>query len=85
MHVNDIWQPDKQEEAQLVYGTRDVNHPGVDYLINKSHGFYVGGELRGVESPIHYDFKALRDTPAEVRARFKKRGCRASSAFIPVM
>lgn len=81
MQVTDIWQPDKKREASLVYGTDDENHPGVDFLLNKTHSFYIGGELGGVEEPIHYDFKARRDTPEELRALFKKRGWSRIAAF----
>jgi len=34
-----------------------------------------------VESPIHYDFRHLRDTPAELRQRFHKMGWRKVVAF----
>ena len=32
--VEDIWRPDRQREAELVYGTGDLSHPGVRYLMN---------------------------------------------------
>jgi len=34
-----------------------------------------------VEAPIHYDFRHLRDTPAELRTRFSKLGWRKVVAF----
>ena len=36
---------------------------------------------RGVEPPTHYDFKLLRDTPSELRGRFRKLGWRKVVAF----
>ncbi|MBT8422207.1 MAG: bifunctional sulfate adenylyltransferase/adenylylsulfate kinase, partial [Gammaproteobacteria bacterium] len=42
---------------------------------------YVGGSLEGVSVPTHYDFKLLRDTPAELRGRFRKLGWRKVVAF----
>ena len=42
---------------------------------------YLGGRLQGVEPPTHYDFKHLRDTPAELRGRFRKLGWRSVVAF----
>jgi sulfate adenylyltransferase len=42
---------------------------------------YVGGKLRGVEPPMHYDFKILRDSPSELRGRFRKLGWRKVVAF----
>ena len=37
--------------------------------------------MQGVEKPTHYDFKLLRDDPAEMRARFEKLGWRRVVAF----
>ena len=81
LDVADIWTPDKNAEAKSVFGSDDVAHPGVDYLMHHARSVYVGGSLRGVESPQHYDFKHLRDDPAELRTRFKKLGWRKIVAF----
>ena len=34
--VEDIWYPDKLFEAEKVFGTTNSEHPGVNYLLNKS-------------------------------------------------
>ncbi len=81
LEVTDLWQPDKMAEAEKVFGTTDNTHPGVNYLFNHAGPVYLGGTLRGVEAPTYYDFKALRETPAEVRARFAKLGWRKVVAF----
>jgi len=81
LEVSDNWTPDKASEAQLVFGSEDVKHPAVNYLMNIAHPVYLGGKLKGVEAPMHYDFKGWRDTPAEMRARFKKLGWRKVVAF----
>jgi sulfate adenylyltransferase len=81
LDVGDIWTPDKKAEAQSVYGTIDEAHPAVHYLNNIANPVYVGGKLRGVEAPIHYDFKHLRNSPAELREQFRKLGWRKVMAF----
>ena len=81
LDVGDIWTPDKEAEAESVYGTADESHPAVHYLNNIAHPVYVGGTLRGIEAPIHYDFKHLRNSPAELRERFRKLGWRKVIAF----
>jgi sulfate adenylyltransferase len=81
LEVSDNWAPDKAQEAQSVFGTADQAHPGVNYLMNTAHPIYLGGKLRGLEAPSHYDFRALRDTPAEMRERFRKLGWRKVVAF----
>ncbi len=79
--VEEIFTPDRSAEARGVFGTEDAAHPGVHYLVHQSNPVYVGGPLRGVEPPIHYDFRHLRDTPAELRSRFSKLGWRKVVAF----
>ncbi len=79
--VSDIWTPDKEKEASGVYGTTDPAHPGVDYLINTAHPVYVGGTVEAIQRPVHYDFRSLRLTPAEVRTRFARMGWRKIVAF----
>ncbi|MEM7209848.1 MAG: bifunctional sulfate adenylyltransferase/adenylylsulfate kinase [Pseudomonadota bacterium] len=81
MQVEDIWIADKSAEAKAVFGADDSAHPGVDYLHNSSGEVYLGGTVRGIESPLHYDYQYLRDTPSEVRAMIKKRGWRRVVAF----
>ena len=81
LEVSDIWRPDLKAEAERVYGTTDDTHPAVNHLENISNPVYVGGRIRGVEPPTYYDFKLLRDTPSELRGRFRKLGWRKIVAF----
>jgi sulfate adenylyltransferase len=81
MQISDRWQPDKTLEAHSVYGTDDEAHPGVHHLMHSTGKIYIGGPLRGVEPPTHYDFKLLRDSPSELRGRFRKQGWRKVVAF----
>ena len=81
MKISDIWTPDKAREAANVFGTQDVTHPGVNFLMNHAGAVYVGGKLKGVEPHLHYDFKLLRQTPAELRTKFETLGWRRIVAF----
>jgi len=81
MDVEDIWTPDKQSEARRVFGTTDDSHPGVDYLLHRAGPVYLAGNVHGIEPPTFYDFKLLRDTPSELRGRFRKLGWRKVVAF----
>ena len=81
MEVQDVWTPDKAKEATGVFATTNEAHPGVDFLMNHAHEVYLGGKLKGIEPPIHYDFKLLRDSPSELRGRFRKLGWRKVVAF----
>ncbi|MDX1620780.1 MAG: bifunctional sulfate adenylyltransferase/adenylylsulfate kinase [Nitriliruptorales bacterium] len=81
IHVEDVWRPDKQREAELVFGTANPEHPAVDYLLNIAGPVYIGGRLEAVQLPNQYDFKDLRLTPKQVRERFADRGWTKVVAF----
>ncbi len=81
LHVEDVWQPDRKAEADAVFGTTNPEHPGVAYLLNDSHPYYVGGRLEGLEAPTHYDYHEFRNSPRTLREAFKQRGWRRIVAF----
>ncbi len=79
--VRDVWQPDREVEAQKVFGTTSRRHPGVVTLLDRSGSHYVGGTLEGIQLPSQYDFRSLRYTPAELRHEFSRLGWRRIVAF----
>ncbi len=81
LHVEDVWQPDRKAEAQSVFGSISAAHPGADYAINKSNPWYVGGKVEGIQEPSHYDFRALRLTPTDLRSEFGRLGWTTVVAF----
>jgi sulfate adenylyltransferase len=81
MEISDLWRPDRTSEAEHVFGTTDETHPGVYYLMKIANPVYLGGRVQGIEPPTYYDFKLLRDTPSELRGRFRKLGWRRVVAF----
>ncbi|SPJ25082.1 bifunctional sulfate adenylyltransferase/adenylylsulfate kinase [Palleronia abyssalis] len=81
MTVTDKWTPDKSREAEKVFGADDDAHPAVNYLHNQARKVYLGGPVTGIQPPVHYDFRARRDTPNELRAYFRKMGWRRVVAF----
>jgi sulfate adenylyltransferase len=81
LSVTDKWVPNKANEALKVFGADDLAHPAVNYLQNVAGPVYLGGPVTGIQQPVHYDFKARRDTPNELRAYFRKLGWRRVVAF----
>jgi len=81
LSVGDVWRPDRAAEAKSVFGTTSKAHPGADYAVNKANPWYVGGTLEGLQLPAHYDFRPLRQTPAELREEFSRLGWRRVVAF----
>ncbi len=81
LSITDKWVPNKAHEAASVFGADDLAHPAVNYLHNSAGKVYLGGPITGIQQPIHYDFRARRDTPNELRAFFRKMGWRKVVAF----
>jgi sulfate adenylyltransferase len=81
LHVEEVWQPDRGSEAERVFGSRDTAHPAVRYLDEQSHPWYVGGRVEATQLPVHYDFRTVRLTPAEVRREFERLGWTRVVAF----
>jgi sulfate adenylyltransferase len=78
LSISDKWSPDKAREAEKVFGADDIAHPAVYYLHHNAGPVYLGGAITGIQPPTHYDFRARRDTPNELRAYFRKLGWRVS-------
>ena len=49
LNISDKWFPDLLKEAQTVFGTIDITHPAVDYILNRSNKVYIGGKIEGLE------------------------------------
>ena len=79
--ISELWEPDKDGEAEQVYGTRSKDHPGVRYLYSRVKGVYLAGKLEGIQLPAHHDFESLWNTPEELRRQFAKTGWRNILAF----
>ena len=81
LDVEDQWAADLEQEAREVFGTTDKLHAGANHLLTKTNPIYVGGRVRGLEAPRHYDFRHLRLTPRDLREHFEKLGWQRIVAF----
>ena len=79
--IEDIWKPDKNIEAQHIYGTTDSFHPGVKNLFENFGDYYIGGTLETIDLPKHYDYIALRHTPKQLKQNFQKNNWTKIVAF----
>lgn len=68
MRVEEIFECDRDEEARSVCGTTDPRHPLVAEM-NTWGELCASGSLCVLALPHHHDFKSLRLTASEVRAR----------------
>ena len=66
--VSELWPADTALEGRALGDKADA-------------GWYIGGAVEGVSLPMRHDFLALRQTPAEQRAHFVRRGWRQVIAW----
>ena len=80
MTITDKYQPDQNYEAEKVYKTTDVEHPGVAAMFAAGE-VYLGGPITVIASFPEKQFPAYNLSPAETRAEFSKRGWKTVVAF----
>ncbi len=80
MTVEEIYEWDRDEVARKVFGSLDPRIP----LVAEMHRWgelNISGRLRVLRLPTHYDFRELRLTPAQTRARLEELGYENVVAF----
>lgn len=60
--VEDVYKPDKVDEAIKVFGADDPAHPAVAYLRSSVKDYYIGGNVQAIQAPTYFDYVALRCT-----------------------
>jgi len=80
MQIEEGYHWDAQREARLVLGSTDPRHPLISEM-GQWGKVYISGRLKVVDLPKNHDFKDLRLTPSEVRARLESMGNHNVVAF----
>jgi len=80
VEVAEVFKRDRQKESLGVFGTEDLEHPGVQAL-HDAGDFCLAGTVRALALPEHDDFLPYRLTPAQTRAAFAERGWRTVVGF----
>ena len=78
--VEEAYEWDRDDVAQQVFGTRDERHPIVAEMARWGP-VNVSGRLQVLDLPQHFDFRDLRLTPAQCRARLEEAGTGNVVAF----
>ena len=71
---------DKENEAQKVYGTTEVAHPGVQKVFEKGN-VYLAGPIELVDRPKHDEFVDFHLDPSETRQLFADLGWKTVVGF----
>jgi sulfate adenylyltransferase len=80
MTIEEVYEWDRDEMAQKVFGTLDDRHPLVAEM-DRWSPVNISGRLRVIEPSPHYDFQDLRLTPQQTRARLETYGYENVVAF----
>jgi len=80
LHLEQKYTYDKAREAELVFRTTDLAHPGVQALYNQGD-WLLGGRISLINRPRDLSFPQYRHDPADIRAQFEERGWRRVVAF----
>ncbi len=80
LQVTDVYRPDQNAEAKLVYGTDDDAHPGVAAM-REAGAVYLGGSVEVVAGFPAGPFDEHKMTPKQTRAAFTELGWQTIVAF----
>ncbi|MBM3904745.1 MAG: sulfate adenylyltransferase [Thaumarchaeota archaeon] len=80
LHIEDTYTFDKTKTSQAVYGTTDVNHPGVAKTMSMND-YLVGGKIDYVKRPGADPIRKYRLTPTDTRKAFSDAGWKTIAAF----
>jgi ATP sulfurylase len=81
LHVEEIYDFDRELEAQEVYKTTETKHPGVAWLFEHKDEVALGGRVTLARRTIERRFPQHHRDPAELRGVIAARGWRRTVAF----
>lgn len=79
IEIADIYEPNKRKESLLIYGTEDLQHPGVKKL-HERPSIYVGGKITLVKR-LEQKFPSYSFDPLETRRLFAEKGWQTIVGF----
>ncbi|MBS4197776.1 sulfate adenylyltransferase [Bacillus sp. FJAT-49870] len=80
LEVEEKFKPDKHMEADLIFRTTDLNHPGVRKLFERED-FYISGPITLIKKPEKITFTSFYLDPIETRKKFDELGWKTIVGF----
>ena len=71
IEVSEVYEPDKENLCMSIYGTNDINHPGVKYFLNEPKYFLSG--IPNIFKPPSFTKEKYFMTPDQVKSEKIKR------------
>jgi len=78
--IKEIYIPNRALEAEMVYRTTELEHPGVKKLYDRSE-FYIGGPITLVRRPEKNQFEDYYLDPLQTRKTFEELGWKTVVGF----
>ncbi|KPV43746.1 sulfate adenylyltransferase [Alicyclobacillus ferrooxydans] len=80
LEVQEVYKYDKMREAEAVYGTTDMEHPGVKRLFDREP-YYLAGPIQLLNRKEPDKFAEFYLDPVQTREEFERRGWKTVVGF----
>ena len=79
IEVSEVYKPDKEKICINIFGTKDINHPGVKYFLNEPK-YFISGKSTIFKAPSFINKKYFM-SPDQVKSEKLKRGFKSLAGF----
>ncbi len=79
IEVSEVYKPDKDDLCINLFGTKDKNHPGVNYFLNEPN-YFISGTPTIFKAPDFTNEKYFM-SPDQVKSEKAKRGLKSLAGF----
>lgn len=81
LHVEQVYNFDKLTSAKAIYQTDDINHPGVNKMVNKMKNRLIGGKVDVLKRIQQSPLRKHRKVPEQVRKEIANKGWKTVVGF----
>ncbi len=81
LNVGQVYSFDRLACAKAIYQTDDINHPGVDKMVNKMKSHLIGGKVDVVKRIAQSPLRKYRKAPEQTRTEIEAKGWKTVVGF----